>query len=77
VSEPSNGELLTHIQYIKTAVDATAKNVEDLKKGHVDHEARVIRLEERSNRTAGVLGAVGGLLGGFVSGMMGGKVTGA
>jgi hypothetical protein len=67
--EPTNAELLTHIKYISAKVDETASDVKDLKKSDADKESRLVRLEERSTKTAGMIGALGALAGGIAAGL--------
>jgi len=73
--EPSNAELLTHLEYIKGTVDEIKTDMKDVKATSVDHEVRLVKQEERTAKW-GKWSTIGGFFGGIVSGFLGGKIGG-
>lgn len=73
--QPTNGELLIHLQYIRTAVDGVLKEQQSQRADLSSVQGDVKVLQERTPKQAGgwgaVTGAVGGLLGGFAAAFFG------
>jgi uncharacterized protein YcfJ len=75
MSEPSNRELMTHIEYIRTSVDEIKGTVKAARLTAEDHEIRLVKLEERAPKSRyGVMS--GGFLGGLIAGFFGSKAGG-
>lgn len=80
--DPTNGELLVHLQHITARVDETHGDVKLLIEKAGNHEARLVTLEKMPAQAAAgktatsVLGMLGGFIGGIVSGFIGGKSSG-
>ena len=76
--EPSNAELMTHIQYIREKVDDTHGTVKAMSATVGDHETRITVLEATPapKPSGGWMKSAGTFVGGLVSGFTGGKLAG-
>lgn len=68
--EPTNRELLIHLQYIRQGVDEMREDAkkQDTRLSAAEGDIKV--LQERTPRQAGGWGAIGGIIGGLFGGFL-------
>jgi hypothetical protein len=68
--EPTNGELMTHLLYIRGTVDDLKAGQAETAKTVGEHTTEIAVIKANAPKLAR-WGAIGGLVGGFVSGILG------
>lgn len=61
MSEPTNRELMVHLEYLRKSSDEQREMLVEVTKTTGDHASRLATLEERTPKQAGIYGAAAGL----------------
>lgn len=62
MNEPTNRELMVHLEYLRKSSDEQSLMLKEVTKTSVDHASRLATLEERTPKQAGAWGAGAGLV---------------